>query len=359
MKIRQRIISALAAASTAISMLSATSFASSLRFDVNGDGYENSKDALYILQEWLFNGNQDERLDVNNDGFVNSKDSLYVLKVFLGLIEPEPVPEPEPEPVPEPEPEPSAAESILEDYEKKWAYNTLSDKQKEAYSELLQGALKCKSAIRLYDLNITTSDLKKVFWACDYDNPLLFNIKDGYSATCYGERIADVNIKYCKTAAQTADTLKKIEQATADVLDEAKKLSSDAERVRLFHDWIINRTVYTLKGESYISETDGPILYGKALCEGYSRAFSYLCQSVGIECVCISGTADGGGHMWNMVKVDGKWYHIDVTWDDPLTSTGEQVLRSNYFLLSDAQMLKDHKISNAFTVPTAPSPYTA
>lgn len=348
MKIKHRIISALTAAAAAFSLMSTAAFASNSRYDVNEDGYVNSKDALYILKEFLFNDNKDPKLDVNRDGFVNANDSLFVLKVALGMIEPEPEVT---------EPETPAAESILDDYTKKWGYNTLSDKQKAAYELILDGALKNKSSISLRELNITVSDLKKAFWACDYDNPKLLNIDSGYGYTYSGSRIYSIEIQYGKTASQTATALANVEAKTADIIARAKKLPSDYDRVKLFHDWIINNTVYTLTGSKYISETDGPILYGKALCEGYSRAFEYLCQSVGIECVCISGEGNGGGHMWNMVKVDGEWYHIDVTWDDPITTTGEQVLRYNYFLVSDAKIKENHTISNNFEVPTAPNTY--
>ena len=354
MKIKQRIISALAAAAMALSTLSTTSFASSSRFDVNGDGFVTARDAYYVLTEVVINDNTDPKLDVNKDGFVNAKDAYYLLLVVMEII----VPEPE-----ETEPETPAAESILDDYTKKWAYNTLSKSNQQAYADIFNGALNNQATISLRNTNMTESDLKKVFWACDYDNPLLLNIDGGYYYSYSSRNGWSISINYGKTASQTTQALKKVEETTADVIAEAKKLSSDYDRVKLFHDWIINRTEYVSTGNKYISETDGPILHGEALCEGYSRAFEYLCQSIGIECVCIAGTATSsvasGNHMWNMVKVDGKWYHIDVTWDDPISTSGKPVLRYDYFLISDAQIRKDHTINNAFTVPTAPSNYTA
>ncbi len=357
MKIKQRIISALAAVTMAFSMLSTASYAADLRFDLNGDGFVNARDAYYVLTEALLNDNTDPKLDANKDGFVNAKDAYYVLQVAMEII----VPEPE-----ETEPEAPAAESILDDYTKKWAYNTLSEKQQEAYAAIFNGALKNQATIDLRKFNLTVNDLKKAFWSCDYDNPQLFNIYNGYSYSYPSNNpnyITSISIEYSKNASQTAQTLTKVEETIADIIAEAKKLPSDYDRIKLFHDWIINRTEYVITGNKYISETDGPILYGEALCEGYSRAFEYLCQSVGIECVCIAGTATSsvasGEHMWNMVKVDGKWYHIDVTWDDPLTTSGKPTLRYDYFLISDAQIKKDHTINNVFTVPTAPSNYAA
>lgn len=350
MKIKQRIISALAAAAMALSTLSTTSFASSSRFDVNGDGFVTARDAYYVLTEVVINDNTDPKLDANKDGFVNAKDAYYLLLVVMEII----VPEPE-----ETEPETPAAESILDDYTNKWCYNLLTDNQKAAYEVLIKGILKCEPQIDLLECSITKADYEKAFMAVLADNPHVISTKGAASYMPSGNKISYIKYSYNLTAAQCADKMKTIEKNTAEVIAEAKTLKTDYDRIKLFHDWIINRTDYIANGELYNWHLDGPIIYAKSVCEGYSKAFSYLCQSVGIECVLVSGTGNGGGHMWNMVKVDGKWYHIDVTWDDPISTSGKPVLRYDYFLISDAQIRKDHTINNAFTVPTAPSNYTA
>ena len=58
--------------------------------------------------------------------------------------------------------------------------------------------------------------------------------------------------------------------------------------------------------------TEGPV------CEGYSKAFKFLCDKIGIPCVLVDGTAGGGAHMWNYIALDGAWYAVDVTWNDPV-----------------------------------------
>lgn len=350
MKIKQRIISALAAVTMAFSMLSTASYAADLRFDLNGDGFVNARDAYYVLTESLLNDNKDPKLDANKDGFVNAKDAYYVLLVAMEII----VPEPEVT-----EPEAPAAESILDDYSKKWCYSLLTDNQKAAYEVLVKGILKCQTQIDLLDCNITQNDYSKAFAAILADNPHVISTRGKGSVMSSGGRLSYIRYDYSVTAAECSSTMKAIEKNTAEVIAEAKTLTTEYDRVKLFHDWIINRTDYISNGELYNWRLDGPIIYAKSVCEGYSKAFSYLCQSVGIECVLVSGTADGGGHMWNMVKVDGKWYHMDVTWDDPLTSDGKPVLRYNYFLISEAKIKEDHTIESTFKIPTASSNYTA
>ena len=112
----------------------------------------------------------------------------------------------------------------------------------------------------------------------------------------------------------------------------------------VIHDAITEMTTYNAKAPSYKSEADGPLVYGEALCEGYAKAFMYLCQSVGIQCFCVAGYA-GEDHMWNMLQLDGEWYHMDTTWDDSGTY--------EYFCVPDSQMFADHTLRNTFPVPKA------
>lgn len=60
--------------------------------------------------------------------------------------------------------------------------------------------------------------------------------------------------------------------------------------------------------------------------------------------------------MWNMVRIGSLWYHVDVTWDDPVSNSGP-MLRYDYFLVSDSTIRADHTIDNPFAVPSAPNNY--
>ena len=115
---------------------------------------------------------------------------------------------------------------------------------------------------------------------------------------------------------------------------------SEYDQVKAFHDWLVNNTEYdfTFSGSSY--DAAGPLLYGRAVCDGYSKALDLLCYLSGIECLRINGTGNGGSHAWNKVKIDGRWYNVDVTWDDPVSS--RPILRYDYFLVSDSKLAQDH-----------------
>lgn len=87
-----------------------------------------------------------------------------------------------------------------------------------------------------------------------------------------------------------------------------------------------------------------PFLYKRAVCDGFSLAFSYVINRVGIECGVVSGYGTkesyNSEHMWNIVRLNGKYYHLDVTWDISTKSTGSRFL--DYFLIDDALAMRDH-----------------
>ncbi len=145
-------------------------------------------------------------------------------------------------------------------------------------------------------------------------------------------------------------TLKQEQKLDAKISSVLTKLNlesaTDYEKVKAIHDYIIKRVSYdqTLKKRSAYNA-----LIGKSsVCEGYAAAAYRMFTDAGIECRIVTGNAGGGPHSWNIVKVEGKWYNIDLTWDDPITSSGEQVLRYDYFL-KNTKAFSDHKRDSQYS----------
>ncbi len=116
--------------------------------------------------------------------------------------------------------------------------------------------------------------------------------------------------------------------------------ASQEQKVKAIHDYIIKRISYdsTLqKASAYEAMMDQ-----SAVCEGYSMLAYRMFTEAGLESRIISGTGDGVAHAWNIVKVEGKWYNIDLTWDDPISSDGEPMLTYDYYL-KNTKEFKDHK----------------
>ena len=105
-----------------------------------------------------------------------------------------------------------------------------------------------------------------------------------------------------------------------------------ADKEKAIHDWIISNNSYDY---NFLLETEGTdlsaltalpdqlnaygaIVNGGGVCEAYAAAFQVLCHAMGIHCTSVEGIADGQPHRWNAVQLDGEWYVVDTTFDDPL-----------------------------------------
>lgn len=100
--------------------------------------------------------------------------------------------------------------------------------------------------------------------------------------------------------------------------------SSDYTKIREVHNWMVDNIEYDVDLEADEPYSiSGALTEGKAVCEGYARGFKYIMDELNIPCVLVSGTGTNSAgetesHAWNYVQLDGNWYAVDVTWDDPI-----------------------------------------
>ena len=116
---------------------------------------------------------------------------------------------------------------------------------------------------------------------------------------------------------------------------------TDFEKVKFVNDTIVKNTVYSENTEASAHSAYAIAYENKGVCQGYALFALKLLQALGVEARYVTGEVYSGGHAWNLVKVDGAWYHLDTTWNDPVPDRGQGV-RYSYFLASDAQMKQDH-----------------
>lgn len=116
---------------------------------------------------------------------------------------------------------------------------------------------------------------------------------------------------------------------------------SDINNIRRVHDYIINHSVYDSDRSDYdITTYDsdiayGPLFQGYGICGGYTDAMELFLEEMGIKSYKVSSEQ----HVWNAVYLDGVWLHLDLTWDDPVVSTGENLLEHNFFLIDTPSLL--------------------
>ena len=115
--------------------------------------------------------------------------------------------------------------------------------------------------------------------------------------------------------------------------------NDDFEIALWLHDWLTSHACYDETYRFY--SADGVLIRGTGVCDSYSKAYSLLLEEAGLS----SKRVIGGNHSWNMVQMDGDWYHIDPTWDDPTGLAQAAVSGAEnhfYFGLPDDIMLQDH-----------------
>lgn len=117
------------------------------------------------------------------------------------------------------------------------------------------------------------------------------------------------------------------------------------DKIKTIHDYIIINTKYVREEETDASgnllfpmgtnKAYGPLINYISSCGGYTDAMSLFLYKMGIQNYKVSSKE----HIWNLVYIDGTWKHLDLTWDDPITNTGEDVLTHNFFLITTQELI--------------------
>lgn len=122
-------------------------------------------------------------------------------------------------------------------------------------------------------------------------------------------------------------------------------------QIEAFHDYIINTTKYNdevLESDEQVRGKNAYHLFqtGTSYCVGYSDTLAIFLDMIKVKNYKIASSK----HIWNFVFLDDGNFHIDMTWDDPVTNTGEQLLKHDYFLITTQSLLglddKEHNYSN-------------
>lgn len=139
---------------------------------------------------------------------------------------------------------------------------------------------------------------------------------------------------------------KKLYAVVKDIMDNQITAGmSDYEKELALHDYVTSHCVYSedadQESDSDIYRAYGALVNGNAVCNGYAEAMQILLLCADINSKFVTGKAENIDHAWNLVELDGKWYHLDATWDDPKPDQGERLLHP-YFNVTDEIMAVSH-----------------
>ncbi len=247
----------------------------------------------------------------------------------------------------------------------KTGYNSLAtDKQREAYEAMEKSVFRFtnegggeKGACQLeraYIPNLTSAEIYMVKEAVFYDHPEAFWLSRNYSLD-YNFKEGHFIILYSYYSYDTANTMARaLENAMSAYLIDMPRNLSEYEREKYIHDRLVSECEYDMemveKGDDDpdASSAYGALVNHRAICGGYTMASKLLLKSVGIKSYAVHGIADNLPHVWLLVNIEGGWYHLDVTWDDPVLSEPSLNIQRAYLNLSDEMITADHEICSGF-----------
>ena len=225
-----------------------------------------------------------------------------------------------------------------------------------AYDRIAAGVESSKTDISVYNGTdrITDTEIKTVFDAYRRDYPEHFWIGNNYS---YSYNLGTGNVinvtpNYIMSGSALEKAKTDFSAAVSDMVRSISGSMSEYDREKRLHDRVAEKVVYD-GSNTHAHSAYGALVQGKAVCEGYAKAFQVVLRRAGIQSFLITGssvnpsTGASEGHAWNAVRIDGKYYHVDVTWDDQ----GENIFYA-YFNKSTAAIREDHTIDEpAYALP--------
>jgi stress response protein SCP2 len=237
----------------------------------------------------------------------------------------------------------------------KYYYNKLDLPLKKAYEAIVEGVNNFSERIHINrNGHIQESSISDLMNYIKLDNPSIF-----YLASNYEYRVSGNDIFFIPKYLFNKTVIQEMQNRLSGVIDSIlkdciKSSMNEYEKELVLHDYLVKNVVYdydslsSQKPPAEIYTVYGALINKKAVCSGYANAMKMLLDRCAIDCLIVTGDSKipygdlSVGHAWNIVKIDHKFYHLDVTWDAPINrSAGE--LFHDYFNITDTEILSDHK----------------
>ncbi len=200
------------------------------------------------------------------------------------------------------------------------------------------------------DINCSPDNAALAMHAFIADYPEMFWSEPMYGINDAGDRCTAVAIVYNKHQ-ENVFTERDAFLTAVDGILAGMPDGSDYEKELYLHDTLIKNVIYDM---DYAEEQNAysALVNGRAVCAGYAYAFQYLLMRAGIESYYVVGKSHGEGHAWNLAKIGGQWYYVDLTWDDPQMKDENQNLIESpysphyaYFNITTEMLTQDHDLS--------------
>jgi len=257
-----------------------------------------------------------------------------------------------------------AQEEIISNGSRYYAYAGLNDDEKLLYTEIL-GILDSFEN----DVKVSTIDrdlIDRVFHCVLTDHPELFYVS-GYSITKYvrGQKLEKITFsgKYIMSKSEAEKAKIRIDNYTDGVISGYTKGGDEYEKVKYVYEYLILNNEYdptAPNNQNILSIVDE----NRTVCQGYAKMTQYLLNKMGVFCTLIDGVVKGSeAHVWNIVQIDGKYYHVDTTWGDAnynIADDSDPTLKVpeinyDYLCITDDEIKKTHVSKETLEYPVCDS----
>ena len=188
-----------------------------------------------------------------------------------------------------------------------------------------------------YDELFTAESYNLQDGACSITSNGLVTAKKA-GTTEYWAKYGDALYRCVVVVNQAGETA--LSKKVVEIADKFRHLS-DVDKVMAVHDYLIDHIEYSnphIRSFAY-----GALIEGKAVCQGYAQSLAMILNNLNVECHTIVAMTKGSNpvlHEWVRVKLDGKWYYIDLTWDDTPWAEDKNY---KYFLINTDMISRDHE----------------
>lgn len=258
-----------------------------------------------------------------------------------------------------------------------YGYNHLSVSDREVYDIFLNAILNREEEVHLDDAHKMTAEHGcMIFHTVLNDHPELIWCSNSLSYyQGKGAENKDFFLKYVLDEEETQKRLNLIEEAVPSFLEGITDEMCDFEAVLRVYNNLISKVDYdsiglekqdkqrengTFSGPDDLRSVYGTLVNRSGVCSGYAVAFQYLMHKIGIECLYVVGKVQKKGskrftesHAWNLLKLEGEYYYIDVTWGDYSNTKLEKnysgEIAYNYFCITTEELEIDHRLDKEFS----------
>lgn len=220
------------------------------------------------------------------------------------------------------------------------------------YEKLIQSAGDFAKVITMKG-KISEDVIKQAFERLYHEYPEYFWVRNYQYTMSDTDLTLTIDSFQDYSVSQVQQMYQAMKQKAAGIVAGIPQNIPDYDKILQIHDYLVRTTQYDYDGLEQgntqyrnFHTAYGCLIEGKAVCEGYARAFQYIMKLMGVEAGTCSGIAGDENHAWNYVKISDAYYWLDITWDDH-DDSGEpeaEIISHAYFLLDDAVFLRSHVI---------------